>query len=118
MQSDDEMQLLRQLYLTMLRALRHQYLDNLLEMQALCTLLCSMHSSAQVGVLKLSTAHMLVEACAGNSVAHHCQGLAQHLIAVASWAATGIAHASSVSWLHAHLQTCCRFSHGAGVFLH
>ena len=46
------MQLLRQLYMTMLWALRHQYLDNLLEMQALCTLLCSMHSSALVRLLK------------------------------------------------------------------
>ncbi|CAK0784129.1 hypothetical protein CVIRNUC_007332 [Coccomyxa viridis] len=52
MQSDDEMQVLRQLYLTMLRALRHQYLDNLLEMQALCSLLCCIHSSAQMGRLQ------------------------------------------------------------------
>lgn len=90
MQSDDEMQVLRQLYLTMLRALRHQYLDNLLEMQALCSLLCCIHSSAQVSLLEMSTAHMQVKAYLDNSVAHHCQGLAQHLIATASWAARAL----------------------------
>ena len=78
MQSDDEMQLLRQLYMTMLRFLRHQYLDNLLEMQALCTLLCSMHSSTQVSRLELSPAFMLAEAAFGTSLAHHCQCHAQH----------------------------------------
>ena len=103
MQSDDEMQLLRQLYMTMLRALRHQYLDNLLEMQALCTLLCSMHSSTQASLLKLTTAHMLVEAALGYSVAHHCQGFAQHLIAVPLSAATGLEHAPAIGWLHTHL---------------
>ena len=96
MQTDDEMQLLRQLYMTMLRALRHQYLDNRLEMQALCTLLCSMHSSAQVSLLKLGPADMLVEAAFGISLAHHCQILAQHLIAMASWAGTGFTPASAI----------------------
>ena len=46
------MQLLTQLYMTLLRALRHQYLEDLLEMQALCTLLCSVHSPAQTQVRK------------------------------------------------------------------
>ncbi len=45
--SDSEMQLLTQLYMTLLRALRHQYLEDLLEMQALCTLLCGIYSPAQ-----------------------------------------------------------------------
>ena len=44
------MQLLTQLYMTLLRALRHQYLEDLLEMQALCTLLCGIHSPAQTQV--------------------------------------------------------------------
>ena len=48
--SDSELQLLTQLYMTLLRALRRQYLEDLLEMQALCTLLCGIHSSAQAQV--------------------------------------------------------------------
>lgn len=48
--SDSDLQLLTQLYMTLLRALRHQYLEDLLEMQALCTLLCGIHSSAQTQV--------------------------------------------------------------------
>ena len=48
--SEGEMQLLRQLYMNFLRALRHQYLEDLLEMQALCSLLCGIHSPAQTQV--------------------------------------------------------------------
>lgn len=44
------MQLLKQLYMTLLRGLRQQYLEDLLEMQALCTLLCGMRSPAQAKV--------------------------------------------------------------------
>ena len=41
------MQFLRRLYITLLRNLRQQYLEDLLEMQAICTLLCGIHSPAQ-----------------------------------------------------------------------
>jgi hypothetical protein len=41
------MQLLRRIYITLLRNLRHQYLEDLLEMQAICTLLCGIHSPAK-----------------------------------------------------------------------
>jgi hypothetical protein len=41
------MQLLRRLYITLLHNLRQQYLEDLLEMQAISTLLCGLHSPAQ-----------------------------------------------------------------------
>ena len=60
------MQLLRRLYITLLRNLRHQYLEDLLEMQAICTLLCGIHSPAQKQVWALNRSGTSCSAAQGS----------------------------------------------------
>lgn len=59
------MHLLRRLYITLLRNLRQQYLEVLLEMQAICTLLCGIHSPAQKQVWSSQSLRNILLGCPG-----------------------------------------------------